>query len=111
MSHPLFKTIISEMVEVYLNEDENKHVSATIDYMPDSDRKPSHSELHDYLTKHGGDSVKLGKVTHDGPGGGATEVRFSGHPKHVMKLINHHEQENYPLNHEGHKAYKKDFEG
>jgi hypothetical protein len=110
MSHPLLRTLISEMVESYLNEDEDKPVHAFIDYMPDHDKKPSKSEIHGYLKKHGGDSIKIKSISHDGPGGGASEVEFHGHPKHVMKLLNHHHDDNYPLNRKGHEEYKKDYE-
>ena len=110
MTNPLLRTLISEMVENYLIEEEDKPVHASIDYMPDHDNKPSKNEIHSYLKKHGGDSIKIKKITHDGPGGGASEVEFHGHPKHIMKLINHHHDENYPLNHAGHKAYQSDYE-
>ena len=37
------------------------------------------------------------------------DISVTGHPKHVMKFVNHHEQGKYSLDHAGHAKYKKDF--
>ena len=39
------------------------------------------------------------------------DISVTGHPKHVMKFVNHHEQGKYSLDHAGHAKYKKDFGG
>jgi hypothetical protein len=59
-----------------------------------------------HVQKHAGGPVK---VTHHGMVGGNHDVSVTGHPKHVMKFVNHHEDEKYSHDHAGHAQYKKDF--
>ena len=40
---------------------------------------------------------------------GDHDISVTGHPKHVMKFVNHHEDEKYSHDHKGHAQYKKDF--
>ena len=40
---------------------------------------------------------------------GDHDISVTGHPKHVMKFVNDHEQGKYSLDHKGHAKYKKDF--
>jgi hypothetical protein len=42
---------------------------------------------------------------------GDHDIGITGHPKHVMKFVNHHEDGKYSLDHAGHAKYKKDFGG
>lgn len=93
-----------------MNESTDKdHVRAGFDYMPDDDAKPTKSEIQSHVHEYGGPSIKLTKVRHNGPAGGASEVEVHGHVKHVMKLLNHHHGENYSLDHAGHKKYEEDY--
>ena len=92
-----------------MSEETDGHVSAAFDYMPDHDKKPSSKEIKDHVQEFGGDSIKIKRVDHGGPAGGASEVQISGHPKHVMKLMNHHHDENYSLDHAGHAEFMKNY--
>jgi len=110
MAHRLLRELISEMVETHLEESDKKdHVSEYIDYMPHDEKRPSRKEIENHVKKHGGDSIKIKNVKHDGPAGGASEVKVHGHVKHVMKLLNHHHGDNYSHDHAGHKQYQKNY--
>jgi len=94
---------------IKMSEEHDGHVSASYDYMPDDDKRPSRKEITNHAHEYGGDSIKIQRIDHGGPAGGASEVQISGHPKHVMKLMNHHHDENYSLDHAGHAAFVKDY--
>ena len=100
------ETEVQESVELGESKD---HVSVSYDYMGDGPGHPAKQEIQNHATKHGGSSMKITSVAHDGPGGGASEVMAKGHVKHAMKFVNHHHDENYSLDHSGHKKYKKDY--
>lgn len=85
------------------------HVDLHYDYMANHDKEPSHSEIKNHAHKHGGKTIKIKSVNHDGPGGGASEVHATGHVKHIMKLHNAHHGDNYSLDHDGHKKMMKDY--
>jgi hypothetical protein len=73
-----------------------------------------HDVMHDtkaaaiaYVKKKAGSNVT---VKHHGmTPNGDHDISVTGHPKHVMKFVNHHEDGKYSLNHAGHKKYEKDF--
>lgn len=90
-------------------DNEKNHVHGFMDYMPDTGKKPTRKEIQNFAHKHGGKSIKIKSIDHDGPGGGASEVVMKGHVKHIMKLHNHVHDDNYPLNHDGHKKMESDY--
>ena len=93
--------------------EENKdHVETHMDVMvPDSHDTPSKAKkwISNYVQKKGGPSNKLSHYTYDGPGGGHPAVSVKGHVSHVMKLHNHHNDEKFSHDHEGHKKMSKEY--
>ena len=91
---------------------ENKdHVETHMDVMvPDSHDTPTKAKkwISNYVQKKGGPSNKLSHYTYDGPGGGHPAVSVKGHVSHVMKLHNHHNDEKFSHDHEGHKKMSKE---
>ena len=92
---------------------ENKdHVETHMDVMvPDSHDTPTKAKkwISNYVKKKGGPSNKLSHYTYDGPGGGHPAVSVKGHVSHIMKLHNHHNDEKFSHDHEGHKKMSKEY--
>ena len=92
---------------------ENKdHVETHMDVMvPDSHDTPTKAKkwISNYVQKKGGPSNKLSHYTYDGPGGGHPAVSVKGHVSHIMKLHNHHNDEKFSHDHEGHKKMSKEY--
>jgi hypothetical protein len=63
-------------------------------------------DVINYVKKKAGGPVT---VKHRMSPNGDHEISVTGHPKHVMKFVNHHEDENYSHDKAGHDKYKKDF--
>ena len=83
-------------------EEEGGNVTTRHDVTGDSK-----SDAMSHVKKHAGSSVK---VKHHGmTPNGDHDISVTGHPKHVMKFVNHHEDEKYSHDHKGHAQYKKDF--
>ncbi len=93
--------------------EENKdHVETHMDVMvPDSHDTPTKAKkwISNYVKKKGGPSNKLSHYTYDGPGGGHPAVSVKGHVSHIMKLHNHHNDEKFSHDHEGHKKMSKEY--
>jgi len=92
---------------------ENKdHVETHMDVMvPDSHDTPTKAKkwISNYVKKKGGPSNTLSHYTYDGPGGGHPAVSVKGHVSHIMKLHNHHNDEKFSHDHEGHKKMSKEY--
>ena len=83
-------------------EEEGGHVTTRHDIVGDSK-----SDAMSYVKKHAGSSVK---VKHHGmTPNGDHDISMTGHPKHVMPVVNKIEDEKYSHDHKGHAQYKKDF--
>lgn len=80
-------------------------VTTTHDVTGDKDDKKG---VINYVKKKAGGPVT---VKHHGmTPNGDHEISVTGHPKHVMKFVNHHEGGKYSHDKEGHAQYKKDFD-
>lgn len=80
-------------------------VTTTHDVTGDIDDKKG---VMNYVKKKAGGPVT---VKHRGiTPNGDHEISVTGHPKHVMKFVNHHEGGKYSHDKEGHAQYKKDFD-
>ena len=93
--------------------EENKdHVETHMDVVvPDRHDSPEKAKkwISNYVQKKGGPSNKLSHYVYDGPGGGHPAVSVKGHVKDVMKLHNHHNDEKFSHDHEGHKKMSKEY--
>jgi len=79
-------------------------VTTTHDVTGDKDDKKG---VINYVKKTAGGNVT---VKHHGmTPNGDHEISVTGHPKHVMKFVNKHEDEKYSHDKAGHDKYKKDF--
>lgn len=87
-----------------------EHVKSSIEYTSASNKKghASNKEILNYAHKHGGSSIKIDHVNHD-TGGNSSDVQLKGDVKHIMKLHNHHHNDNYPHTEAGHKKMSKDY--
>ena len=83
-------------------EEEGGNVTTRHDVVGDSK-----SDAMSYVKKHAGSSVK---VKHHGmTPNGDHDISMTGHPKHVMPVVNKIEDGKYSHDHKGHAQYKKDF--
>ena len=96
-------------MEYNLDKTTKGHVSNSFDYIRDDGSDPSQQEIQKYANKHGGPSIKVTGINQDGPGGGSTEVNVTGHPEHIMKLHNHHNDDDYSHDMSGYKKMTSDY--
>ena len=108
-------TALESVMAAYKSMSENKdHVMVDADVvLPKAHDNPTKGKAwaEKYGQRKGGPSMKVHSYTHDGPGGGHPAVTYKGHVKDAMKFHNHHHDENYSLDHDGHKKMTKDYGG
>ena len=108
-------TALESVMAAYKSMSENKdHVMVDADVvLPKAHDNPTKGKAwaEKYGQRKGGPSMKVHSYTHDGPGGGNPAVTYKGHVKDAMKFHNHHHDENYSLDHDGHKKMTKDYGG
>ena len=100
---------VSALTEKYLNENKDK-VTADFGYWHDGKDGPKDVEGYVKNVGTGGHPSLTSKITKANTNQGREhDCTVTGHVKHVMKFINDHHQENYSLDHAGHKQFNKDY--